>query len=112
MAKSNSIRPSPLADALAERDGVYGAAADPTLLARLAIKPGTRVTIGNATIEIRAALTNEPDKLAGGIGFGPRLLVSDAALRATDLVQPGSLVRWIYRLRLPANDQATPPRKP
>ena len=52
------------------------------------------------TFEIRAALANEPDKLAGGIGFGPRLLVSEAALRATGLLQPGSLVRWHYRLRL------------
>ena len=42
-------------------------------------------------------LTSEPDKLAGGIGFGPRLLVSEAALRATGLLQPGSLVRWHYR---------------
>lgn len=95
---------APLAETLAERNGAFGAAADPTLLARLGIKPGARVTIGTAAIEIRAALANEPDKLAGGIGFGPRLLVSEAALRATGLVQPGSLVRWIYRLRLPAND--------
>jgi putative ABC transport system permease protein len=98
--------PEPLADALAQRDGAYGAAADPTLLARLAIKPGARVTIGNAAFEIRAALTNEPDKLAGGIGFGPRLLVGEAALRATGLVQPGSLVRWNYRLRLPSSDNS------
>jgi putative ABC transport system permease protein len=94
----------PLADALAQRDGAFGAAADPTLLARLDVKPGTRLTIGNASIEIRTALTNEPDKLAGGIGFGPRLLVSEAALRATSLIQPGSLVRWHYRLRLPQSD--------
>jgi len=93
-----------LSDALAQRDGAFGAAADPTLLARLDVKPGARLTIGNATIEIRAALNGEPDKLAGGIGFGPRLLVSEDALRATGLVQPGSLVRWIYRLRLPQND--------
>ena len=96
--------PGALADALAQRDGVFGAVADPTLMARLEIKPGARLTIGNATIEIRAALTSEPDKLAGGIGFGPRLLVSQDALRATGLLQPGSLVRWHYRLRLPAND--------
>ncbi len=64
----------PLDQALAKRDGAYGAVADPTLMARLAIKPGARLTVGNATFEIRAALTNEPDKLAGGIGFGPRLL--------------------------------------
>ncbi len=91
-------------DALAQRDGVFGAAADPTLMARLDVKPGARLTIGNAKIEIRAALTNEPDKLAGGIGFGPRLLVSQDALRATGLIQPGSLVRWHYRLRLPGSD--------
>jgi putative ABC transport system permease protein len=96
--------PGPLSDALAQHDGAYGAAADPTLLARLAIKPGARVNIGNATLEIRAELTAEPDKLAGGIGFGPRLLISEDALRATGLVQPGSLVRWHYRLRLPASD--------
>ncbi len=90
----------PLADALAERNGAFGAAADQTLLERLGIAPGARLTIGDATVEVRAALTNEPDKLAGGIGFGPRLLVSNAALRATKLLQPGSLVRWHYRLRL------------
>src|SRR6202012_1681668 len=51
----------------------------------------------------------EPDRLAGGLGFGPRFLVSETALRATGLLQPGSLVRWIYRLKLPdnaANDAA------
>ena len=51
------------------------------------------------TIEIAAVLKNEPDKLAGGIGFGPRVIISEAALRATGLVQPGSLVRWHYRVR-------------
>jgi putative ABC transport system permease protein len=94
----------PLAQALAERDGTFGAAADPTLLARLDLKPGERITVGAAAIEIRAVLRSEPDKLAGGIGFGPRLLISEAALRATGLLQPGSVVRWHYRLRLPDND--------
>ena len=87
--------------ALAERNGVFGAVADPTLLARLDIKPGAEITVGNAKLQIRAALTSEPDKLAGGIGFGPRLMVSQAALNATGLVQPGSLVHWHYKLRLP-----------
>ncbi len=30
--------------------------------------------------------------------------MSEAALRASGLLQPGSLVRWQYRLRLPASD--------
>jgi putative ABC transport system permease protein len=92
----------PLAAVFAPQGGVFGAAVDPTLLTRLDLKTGDRISIGNATIELRAALLNEPDKLAAGIGFGPRVLMSAAALRATGLIQPGSLVRWQYRLRLPA----------
>ena len=98
-----------LADALAQRDGAYGAAADPALLARLNLERGARITVGGAAIELRAILAAEPDKLAGGIGFGPRLMMSEAALRATGLLQPGSLVRWHYRLKVPgadANDRA------
>jgi putative ABC transport system permease protein len=94
----------PLADALAARDGVFGAAVDIALLTRLDLKVGDRINVGSAPIEIRAVLRSEPDKLAGGIGFGPRLLVSVDALRATGLLQPGSLVRWHYRVALAAND--------
>ena len=95
-----------LGEALEQRGGVFGAVADPTLMARLEISTGAHLIVGGATLEIRAALTNEPDKLASGIGFGPRLMVSQDALRATGLLQPGSLVRWHYRLRLPANDSS------
>jgi putative ABC transport system permease protein len=93
-----------LGDLLAERDGAFGAAADATLLARLDLKIGDKVAIGDATFQIRSVVDAEPDKLAGGIGLGPRFLIGEPALRATGLVQPGSLVRWIYRVKLP--DQA------
>ena len=91
----------PLSQALAPRGGAFGAAVDGTLLARLDLAPSARLTIGGANIEITAVLKTEPDKLAGGIGFGPRIMLSEAALRATGLLQPGSLVRWHYRVRLP-----------
>ena len=89
-------------DAVFKQDnGAFGAAVDPALLTRLNLKAGDRITIGAATVALRAALTNEPDKLSGGIGFGPRMLIGEAALQASGLVQPGSLIRWQYRLRLP-----------
>jgi putative ABC transport system permease protein len=95
----------PIPDVLAERKEpsgiVFGAAADSTLLARLDLKIGDRVSVGNATFQIRSVVTAEPDKLAGGVGLGPRFLISEAGLRATELLQPGSLVRWIYRVKLP-----------
>lgn len=94
--------PAPLADLLAQRGDAFGGVADPLLFARLGLSPGARVTIGAATIELRGTVASEPDKLAAGLGFGPRLLVSDSALRATGLLQPGSLVRYLYRVRLPA----------
>lgn len=84
-----------------EREGAFGAAADPVLLTRLGLKIGDRITVGSATFAVRSAIQSEPDKLAGGIGFGPRLLIGEAGLRATGLLQPGSLVRWTYRVRLP-----------
>ena len=93
----------PVADVLAERDGVFGAAVDSTLLARLDLKLGDRISIGNANYQIRSVVVAEPDKLAGNVGLGPRFLASEASLRATGLLQPGSLVRWIYRLKLPDN---------
>ena len=93
----------PLDEILDQRDGVFGAAADTTLLARLDLKIGDKVSVGDATFQIRSAVEAEPDKLGVGVGFGPRFLVSETALRATGLLQPGSLVRWNYRLKLPDN---------
>ena len=92
---------APLAGLLDQRDGAYGAIADPVLFGRLDLKPGDIVTVGGAKIQLRANLVSEPDKIAAGVGFGPRLLMSQDALRATGLIQPGSLIRWTYRLQLP-----------
>jgi putative ABC transport system permease protein len=99
-----------LGDALAMRDGVYGAAVDSALLARLDLPLGARINVGGATVELRAVIEAEPDKLSAGVAFGPRLMVSIEALRATGLLQPGSLVRWSYQIKLPvnaANERAT-----
>ena len=95
--------PMALPDLFAEKDGAYGAAVDPSLLAQLGLSVGDRVSVGNTSFQLRSSITDEPDKIAGGIAYGPRFLISDQALRATGLVQPGSLIRWHYRLRLPEN---------
>ncbi|GJE52186.1 hypothetical protein GOFOIKOB_5254 [Methylobacterium tardum] len=93
--------PGRLADLLAERDGVPGALADPALLTRLDVKVGDRIALAGHDVAIRGTIVSEPDKIAGGIGFGPRLMIAEPTLRATGLVQPGSLNRWSYRLLLP-----------
>lgn len=89
-----------LADAIATRDGLPGAAADPLLMGRLGIKPGDRIKLGSIEVEIRALIEQEPDRLSDGIVLGPRLLITEETLRATGIVQPGSLVTWRYRVKL------------
>lgn len=96
-----ALRPHrPLHEALAEKGGRWGAVAEEGLAARLGIGPGQTFTLGNATLELRAVITKEPDRVASVVAFGPRLMVSQEALAATGLVQPGSLIRNITNLRL------------
>ncbi len=74
---------------------------DPLLLARLDVKLGDAVMIGNARVALRAKLQSEPDKLAGGVGFGPRVLMSRETLALTGLATPGAIVRHVTRVTLP-----------
>jgi putative ABC transport system permease protein len=90
--------PMSVEDALGEQDGVFGAAVEETLLGRLNLKLGDVIRIGEANFAIRTLLVSEPDRLAAVAGLGPRVLMSQAALDATKLVQPGSLVRWTTRV--------------
>ncbi len=83
-----------------EKNGVFGAAAPDLLFERLGLKLGDRVQLGSASFELRAKLVSEPDAISDGFGFAPRLLISTQGLTASGLIQPGSLVQHIYRLRL------------
>jgi len=96
------------AQALAPDGDAFGAAVEPALMDRLGLSIGDRFDVGAAHFVVRARLVAEPDRLATGIGFGPRVLMSEAALRASGLVQPGALIRWTTRVRLGARD-APPP---
>lgn len=95
-----------LPEAVATRDGIAGAAADPLLMGRLGIKPGDRIKLGSTEVEIRALIDHEPDRLSDGIVLGPRLLLTEDTLRKTGIVQPGSLITWRYRLKLPDTSPA------
>jgi putative ABC transport system permease protein len=84
--------------ALGEKDGLPGLICDATLLARLDVKVGDVLTVGDQRFQLRAVLLSEPDKLAGGFGYGPRVMTSMTALRATGLTQEGSIVRYLARI--------------
>lgn len=82
-------------------DGLPGVLVEDALLARLDLAIGAVVTVGTAQVRIVDTLASEPDKLGGGgLGFGPRMLMTIPTLEKTGLIQPGSLIRWHYRLKL------------
>ena len=77
--------------------------AERSLLERLNVGVGSTVSIGDATVTIGGILGTQPDRLADRLAYGPRVLMSLDTLDRTGLVQPGSLIRWIYRLQLPGD---------
>lgn len=92
-----------LAGFLAKRDGMWGAVAAPTLIRKLGLKIGDRVRLGEATFELRAALTYEPDEIVSIFDLGPRLMIADGAVPETNLIQPGSQFQYHYRVILAAD---------
>ncbi|HEY5831798.1 MAG TPA: FtsX-like permease family protein, partial [Hyphomicrobiaceae bacterium] len=77
-----------------------GAAIDPILLERLGLKVGDRLGLGKTEVPITATIASEPDKLTERLTVGPRVLISLDTMRATGLIEPGSLVGWRYALKL------------
>lgn len=92
-----------LGDALSLRDGIYGAVVEPNLATRLGLKVGDIFQVGAARLQLRAEIAHEPDRVGDGFALGPRVMIAGAALASTQLVQPGSLVSYHYRLKRPAN---------
>ncbi|MCC0033501.1 MAG: ABC transporter permease [Brucellaceae bacterium] len=87
--------------ALFGREGeVFGAAVPQLLLDRLGLKTGDLIRLGGESFRIRAVILSEPDLVSDGFGFAPRLMVSMEGLRASGLIQPGSLVKHVYKLDL------------
>jgi len=96
----------PLAETLAERGGMFGAAVDPAVASRLGLATGDRFRVGDAVFELRALIAHEPDASLTGLAFGPRITIAAAALPQTGLIHPGALVGYEYRLKLPAGTDA------
>jgi len=90
----------PAAELFAKSGDAYGAVVAPLLLDRLGLAVGDEILLGTARLKVTATLVREPDAVSEGFGFAPRLLLSEEALRATGLVQTGSLVKNAYRIRL------------
>ncbi len=75
---------------------------DVALLDALQLAPGGTLLLGDAALTIARLIVIEPDRGAGFSSFSPRVMLNEADLAATGLVQPAS--RLSYRLVVAAPD--------
>ena len=85
-AESNVVRAP-------EKDSVW---VDNALLDAISLKVGDTLLLGDAALRIAQVIVIEPDRGAGFMSFAPRVMLNQADLAATALVQPAS--RVTYRL--------------
>jgi len=96
----------PLARILEQQNGMWGTAIDAALANRMAVKAGDIIKVGEASLQVRALIIKEPDRVVTFATAGPRVMISNAAIADTQLVQQGSLVSYVYNLRLEKGENA------
>ncbi|MET0349627.1 MAG: FtsX-like permease family protein [Rhizobacter sp.] len=77
---------------------------DPGLLESLDLKVGDPLLLGDASLTIAAVILQEPDRGAGFLSFSPRVMLNEADLAGTALIQPAS--RVTYRMAVAGADPA------
>lgn len=77
---------------------------DAGLLDALGLKVGDALLLGDARLRIDKVIVVEPDRGAGFSTFSPRVMIAEADLPATGLIQPASRVG--YRLAVAAREGA------
>jgi putative ABC transport system permease protein len=80
-------------------------------LIRLNAHVGESLRLGGRSFKITAVLKQEPDRMTAGAGFGPRVMISNAALDRTGLLAPGSRAGHRLLMRLPVRADQTAVRK-
>ncbi|MEJ7929075.1 FtsX-like permease family protein [Ramlibacter sp. AN1015] len=74
---------------------------DAPLLGALGLAIGDPLLLGDARLRIGRVISVEPDRGAGFMSFAPRVMIHEADLAATALVQPASRVRYRFAVAGP-----------
>jgi putative ABC transport system permease protein len=77
-----------------------------SLLIRLGLHVGDRLTIGEGTFTVSGVIRQEPDRAVGVFSLGPRVLIDARDLDGTRLIRQGSRVRHRHLFRLPPGSSA------
>ena len=80
---------------------------DAGVLDALQLKVGDTLLLGDSALKIARVIVVEPDRGTGFVNFSPRVMLAEADLAATGLVQPASRMR--YRFVVAARGQSDAP---
>jgi putative ABC transport system permease protein len=80
---------------------------DAAVLDSLQLKVGDALMLGDASLRIARIVVVEPDRGAGFVNFAPRVMLSEADLDATGLVQPASRLNYRFAVASPDGRDAT-----
>jgi putative ABC transport system permease protein len=67
------------------------------ILPALKLKLGDLLTVGEKQLTISHIITYEPDKKGDFYSFSPRVMINEADLQATGILQPGSHVHYFFQ---------------
>ncbi len=70
---------------------------DKRVLSALELKIGDDLVVGEKTLKISQLITYEPDKRGDLYSFSPRVMINEADLQATQVLQPGSHVHYFFQ---------------
>jgi putative ABC transport system permease protein len=74
---------------------------DASLLDALGQKVGDTLLLGDSKLQIARVITVEPDRGAGFMSFAPRVMVNQADIAATRLIQPASRISYRFAVAGP-----------
>ncbi len=69
---------------------------DPALLESLNLRIGDDLLLGDTRFKVSRVIVIEPDRGGGFVNFSPRVMVNEADVAATGLIQPASRVRYRF----------------
>ena len=78
--------------------------ADASLLDALGLKLGQTLLMGDASFKLTRIILQEPDRGAGFLSFSPRVMVNQADVAATGLIQPASRINYRFAVAGEARD--------
>jgi putative ABC transport system permease protein len=80
--------------------------ADAAVLDGLGLKLGDTLMLGDARLRLVRIIVIEPDRGAGFLNLAPRVMLNEADLQATGLIQPASRVTYRLAAAAPAGREA------